>query len=358
MNSPSDTVGPQRHRGGPRAHRAACPAHAAAWRSASPIAGAPPISLKLEFLQHSGSFKPRGAFNNLLTRAAPAGRLRDRLGRQSWRRGRLCRARARACRRRCSCPRSPRRGEDRQDQSLWRRRPCRGRAIISTRSRSATPMSPRAARSRCTPTIRRETIAGQGTVGLEWEEDLGRLGSARARHRARRGRRRRADLGHRGLVRRPGQGRRRRARGLARAARGARGGRARSTSSDPLHRRRFARRAPGRRNSASISAGAASSGVALVERRRHSRGAAHALARFQHRSPSPAARRPMPRWRAAPMFPPPDERVGVLRLRRQRRPRRILGLGCNPECCGRATSHTMVRPLCDRRPRPSRPVGA
>ena len=37
----------------------------------SPIPGAPPISMKLEFLQHSGSFKPRGAFNNLLTRAAP-----------------------------------------------------------------------------------------------------------------------------------------------------------------------------------------------------------------------------------------------------------------------------------------------
>src|SRR5271170_713922 len=39
--------------------------------TASPVAGAPPISLKLEFLQHAGSFKPRGAFNNLLTRAAP-----------------------------------------------------------------------------------------------------------------------------------------------------------------------------------------------------------------------------------------------------------------------------------------------
>ena len=40
--------------------------------TASPVAGAPRISLKLEFLQHAGSFKPRGAFNNLLTRAAPA----------------------------------------------------------------------------------------------------------------------------------------------------------------------------------------------------------------------------------------------------------------------------------------------
>ena len=31
-----------------------------------------PLALKLEFLQHSGSFKPRGAFNNLLSRPVPA----------------------------------------------------------------------------------------------------------------------------------------------------------------------------------------------------------------------------------------------------------------------------------------------
>jgi threonine dehydratase len=30
-----------------------------------------PLSLKLEFLQHAGSFKPRGAFNNLMSRAVP-----------------------------------------------------------------------------------------------------------------------------------------------------------------------------------------------------------------------------------------------------------------------------------------------
>src|SRR5580698_2442477 len=30
-----------------------------------------PLALKLEFLQHTGSFKPRGAFANLLSRAAP-----------------------------------------------------------------------------------------------------------------------------------------------------------------------------------------------------------------------------------------------------------------------------------------------
>jgi threonine dehydratase len=31
-----------------------------------------PVTLKLEFLQHTGSFKPRGAFNNLRSRAVPA----------------------------------------------------------------------------------------------------------------------------------------------------------------------------------------------------------------------------------------------------------------------------------------------
>ena len=34
--------------------------------------GSTPVSLKLEFLQHAGSFKPRGAFNNLLSQEVPA----------------------------------------------------------------------------------------------------------------------------------------------------------------------------------------------------------------------------------------------------------------------------------------------
>ncbi len=40
--------------------------------AASPAGQGGPISLKLEFLQQTGSFKPRGAFNNLLTRPTPA----------------------------------------------------------------------------------------------------------------------------------------------------------------------------------------------------------------------------------------------------------------------------------------------
>jgi threonine dehydratase len=40
--------------------------------AASPYDPSKRISLKLEFLQHAGSFKPRGAFNNLLSATAPA----------------------------------------------------------------------------------------------------------------------------------------------------------------------------------------------------------------------------------------------------------------------------------------------
>ena len=75
-----------------------------------------------------------------------------------------------------------------------------------------------------------ETIAGAGTVALEWEEDLARLGLPALDTVACRGRRRRADRGRRRLVRRPGQGRRRRAGGFARAACRARGRRGRSMS--------------------------------------------------------------------------------------------------------------------------------
>src|SRR4029450_4463712 len=39
-----------------------------------------PVTLKLEFLQHTSSFKPRGAFANLVARALPpAGRAQPRI---------------------------------------------------------------------------------------------------------------------------------------------------------------------------------------------------------------------------------------------------------------------------------------
>src|SRR6202051_1514489 len=44
--------------------------HTPLLETASPTPGAPPLSLKLECLQATGSFKARGAFHNLLTRPA------------------------------------------------------------------------------------------------------------------------------------------------------------------------------------------------------------------------------------------------------------------------------------------------
>ena len=49
-----------------------------------------PISLKLEFLQHTGSFKPRGAFNSLLSTDVPERGGCSGIRRQSWSGGGLC----------------------------------------------------------------------------------------------------------------------------------------------------------------------------------------------------------------------------------------------------------------------------
>ena len=49
-----------------------------------------PVSLKLEFLQHAGSFKTRGAFNTLSVEARPGRWRRGGVRRQSRRRGGLC----------------------------------------------------------------------------------------------------------------------------------------------------------------------------------------------------------------------------------------------------------------------------
>jgi hypothetical protein len=56
---------------------------------------AAPLVMKLEFLQHTGSFKPRGAFAQPADPSRSTGRRNSRVGRQSRRRGRLCRNAAR-----------------------------------------------------------------------------------------------------------------------------------------------------------------------------------------------------------------------------------------------------------------------
>jgi threonine dehydratase len=144
--------------------------------AASPIAGAPPISLKLEFLQHTGSFKPRGAFNNLLTRTAPAAGCATASG------GNHGAAVAHA---------AARLGIAAQIFVPEIAAPVK---IAKIRASGAEPVVQGATyfdalalcEAYCAQTgalaihayDSPETIAGQGTVGLEWEADLARLGAA------------------------------------------------------------------------------------------------------------------------------------------------------------------------------------
>ncbi len=155
-----------------------------------------------------------------------------------------------------------------------------------------------------------ETIAGQGTVGLEWEEDLGRLGAAPLDTIL-------VAVGGGGLIAGVAawfdgrvESRRRRAGRIVRVARGA-GGRAPGRRLREIGGGRFARLAQ-RRRTQSRDRSARGRSRRAGERRGDSRRATHASGAIFRSSPSPAARRPTRRWRAAPTARPPGERVGVL----------------------------------------------
>ncbi len=142
--------------------------------SASPIAGAPAISLKLEFLQHSGSFKPRGAFNNLLTRTAPPSGCATASG------GNHGAAVAYAAhklgvRAKVFVPEIAAAGKIAKIKAYGAEVHVEGRdyfdalALCEAYVARTGALAVHAYNSK-------ETIAGQGTVALEWEEDLSRLG--------------------------------------------------------------------------------------------------------------------------------------------------------------------------------------
>ena len=139
----------------------------------SPIAEAPPVSLKLECLQHSGSFKARGAFHNLLTRPAPPAGCATASG------GNHGAAVAYAARKlgvkaRIFVP------EIATSAKIGRIRAYGAEAVISGASYAE-------AQQRCDAYVAEsgalpihpydapETIAGAGTVAMEWEDDLRRL---------------------------------------------------------------------------------------------------------------------------------------------------------------------------------------
>jgi len=141
---------------------------------ASPAAGAPPLSLKLECLQTTGSFKARGAFHNLLTRRAPAAGCATASGGNHGAAVAYA-AKTLGIQARVFVP------EIATPAKIAKINACGAEAVVGGGSYAE-------AQQRCDlyvaesgalsihPYDAVETIAGQGTVALEWEEDLERLG--------------------------------------------------------------------------------------------------------------------------------------------------------------------------------------
>jgi threonine dehydratase len=140
----------------------------------SPIAGAPPLSLKLEALQHSGSFKARGAFHNLLTRPAPAAGCATASG------GNHGAAVAYAAQR-LGVRATVFVPEISTPAKVARIRACGadihigGATYAEAQERCDAFVAANGA-LKIHPYDAEATIAGAGTVALEWEEDLDQLG--------------------------------------------------------------------------------------------------------------------------------------------------------------------------------------
>ncbi len=142
--------------------------------AASPMAGAPALSLKLEFLQHTGSFKPRGAFNNLLTRAvSPAGCAAASGGNHG---AAVAYAAARlGVRARIFVPEIAAPVKIAKIKSYGADVVVKGATYFDALALCNAYVEASGALS-IHAYDEPATIAGQGTVGLEWEEDLLRLG--------------------------------------------------------------------------------------------------------------------------------------------------------------------------------------
>ena len=98
------TIARDRDRSGRDARIAPISAARLSWTCDGAFGHDGPVSLKLEFLQHAGSFKTRGAFNTLLSHDGPRRRRGGGVRRQS-RRGRgLCGAGSSACKARIFVP--------------------------------------------------------------------------------------------------------------------------------------------------------------------------------------------------------------------------------------------------------------
>ena len=143
----------------------------------SPIPGAPPLSLKLECLQATGSFKARGAFHNLLTRPAVAAGCATASGGNHGAAVAFA-ARKLGIKARVFVPEMAPSAKVAKIKAYGAEAVIGGAAYAEAQQRCDAYVAETGALM-IHPYDAVETIAGQGTVGLEWEEDLERLGLAK-----------------------------------------------------------------------------------------------------------------------------------------------------------------------------------
>ena len=140
----------------------------------TPLMETADVSLKLECLQHTGSFKPRGAFNNLLSRAAPAAGVATASG------GNHGAAVAYAAQKlglsaKVFVPEIAAPVKIEKIRSYGADIRVEGRTYFDALALCDAYVAESGAlavHAYDSP----ETVAGQGTVGLEWEQDLAKLG--------------------------------------------------------------------------------------------------------------------------------------------------------------------------------------
>ncbi len=142
--------------------------------TASPIVGAAPISLKLECLQLTGSFKARGAFHNMLTRPAPAAGCATASGGNHGAAVAFA-AQKLGIRARIFVPDIATPAKIAKIKAYGAEAIIGGGSYAEAQQRCDKYVAESGALS-IHPYDAVETIAGQGTLALEWEEDLERLG--------------------------------------------------------------------------------------------------------------------------------------------------------------------------------------
>ena len=145
--------------------------------TASPIDGAPTLSLKLECLQATGSFKARGAFHNLLTRRAPAAGCATASGGNHGAAVAFA-AQKLGIRARVFVPEIASLAKIAKIKAYGAEAIIGGAAYAEAQERCNAYVAESGALL-VHPYDAIETIAGQGTVAIEWEEDLERLGLAK-----------------------------------------------------------------------------------------------------------------------------------------------------------------------------------